>query len=101
MALSLVLQIIVGDAIAYMQDYIKEGRLFDYVFADLTDVPISPTPRGELWDFMRTVIGSGTKLIQPTGKYMTHVSMQCFWCMADKQGDGDSALVQNGQKKAR
>lgn len=57
-----------------MQDYIKEGRSFDYVFGDLTDVPISPTPRGELWDFMRTVMGSGTKLIKPsTGKYMTHV----------------------------
>ncbi|XP_063846677.1 spermine synthase-like [Scylla paramamosain] len=72
-------KIIVGDAIAYMQDYIKEGRLFDYVFADLTDVPISPTPRGELWDFMRTVIGSGTKLIKPaTGKYMTHATgIQC------------------------
>lgn len=72
-------KVIVGDAIAHMQDYIKEGRQFDYVFGDLTDVPISQTPRGEHWDFMRTVMGSGTKLIKPsTGKYMTHaIGIQC------------------------
>lgn len=64
-----------GDAIAYMQEYINEGKKFDFVFADLTDVPISPTPRGELWDFMRTIMNQGTKLLKPdTGKYMTHVS---------------------------
>lgn len=75
-------QVIVGDAIAYMKDYIKEGRLFDYVFADLTDVPISPSPRGELWDFMRTIMGLGTRLIRTdNGKYMTHVRRQNYLCI--------------------
>lgn len=72
-------QIIVGDAIAYMKDYIKEGKQFDYVFGDLTDVPISPTPRGQLWDFLRTILGLGMQCVKPgTGKYMTHVSMPIY-----------------------
>lgn len=66
-------KIIVGDAIAYMEDYIKEKKSFDYVFGDLTDVPISPTPQGKLWDFIQNIINRGTKLLKPgTGKYMTH-----------------------------
>ncbi|CAL4173564.1 unnamed protein product, partial [Meganyctiphanes norvegica] len=66
-------KIIVGDAIAYMRDYHKEGLQFDYVFGDLTDVPISKTDRGEIWDFMRTIMNLGTSLLKPgTGKYMTH-----------------------------
>ena len=66
-------KVIVGDAIAYMKQYVKEKKVFDYVFADLTDVPISQTPRGEHWDFMRTIMELGTSLLKPnTGKYMTH-----------------------------
>lgn len=72
-------KIIVGDAIKYMKDYIKEGKQFDYVFGDLTDVPISPTPRGQLWDFLRTILGLGIQCVRPgTGKYMTHaIGIQC------------------------
>lgn len=66
-------KIIVGDAIAYMKDCIEQNKSFDYVFGDLTDIPISSSPRGELWDFIRNIINLGTKLLKPgTGKYMTH-----------------------------
>lgn len=69
------MQVIVGDAIAHMREYLKAGQKFDYVFGDLTDIPISKEPHGELWDFMRTIINLGTKVTKPgTGKYMTHVS---------------------------
>ncbi|KAF2368164.1 Spermidine synthase tetramerization domain [Trinorchestia longiramus] len=69
---------IVGDAIAYMKEYIKEGRQFDYVFADLTDVPIGE-PVGDVWDFLGMVIELGTQLLKPgTGRYMTHATgVQC------------------------
>ncbi|XP_071521618.1 spermine synthase-like [Panulirus ornatus] len=72
-------KIIVGDAVSHMEDYIKEGQNFDYVFCDLTDVPISSSPRGELWDFMRKIMNLGTRLLKPvTGKYMTHaIGIQC------------------------
>ena len=53
----------------------SEGRTFDYVFADLTDVPISPAPVGDVWNFLSTIMNLGTQVAKPrTGKYMTHVS---------------------------
>ncbi|XP_076062239.1 spermine synthase [Oratosquilla oratoria] len=72
-------KVIVGDAIAFMKDYAKEDKTFDYVFADLTDVPISKSPRGELWDFIRVIMNLGCQLLKPgTGKYMTHaIGIQC------------------------
>lgn len=53
---------------------IEEGRQFDYVFGDLTDIPISTTPHGDAWDFIRLILNSSMKVLKPTGKYMTHVS---------------------------
>ncbi|CAO1335531.1 unnamed protein product [Diamesa hyperborea] len=56
-------EIIVGDCMVYLNKYIKEGRKFDYVFGDLTDIPISDTPTGEIWDFILlmkiTILGNG------------------------------------------
>ncbi|KAB7501455.1 Spermine synthase [Armadillidium nasatum] len=71
-------EIIIGDAIAYMKNYIKEGKKFDYVFADLTDIPISSSPRGQLWDFIREIMNLGIEVLKPSGKYMTHaIGIQC------------------------
>lgn len=56
-----------------LDNYIKEGRKFDYVFGDLTDLPISPTPQGEIWDFIRLILKNSLKVLKPDGKYMTHV----------------------------
>lgn len=53
---------------------IKEGRKFDYVFGDLTDIPISTTPQGDAWDFVREILNASMKVLKPSGKYMTHVS---------------------------
>jgi len=59
-------------ALAHM---IEEGRQFDYVFGDLTDIPISTTPHGDAWDFIRLILNSSMKVLKSTGKYMTHVSI--------------------------
>lgn len=53
---------------------IEEGRQFDYVFGDLTDIPISTVPDGDEWDFIRLILNSSIKVLKPNGKYMTHVS---------------------------
>lgn len=55
---------------------IEEGRQFDYVFGDLTDIPISTTPQGDAWDFIRLILNSSMKVLKPNGKYMTHVSLK-------------------------
>lgn len=70
---------IVDDALVHLKEFIKEGREFDYVFADLTDVPISPEPVGDVWDFLGLVMDLGTKVLKPsTGRYMTHaIGVQC------------------------
>lgn len=67
-------EIVVGDCMMYLNKFIKEGRKFDYVFGDLTDIPISDTPTGEIWDFIRVILESSFKVLKPDGKFMTHVS---------------------------
>lgn len=71
-------EIIVGDCMVYMNKFIKEGRKFDYVFGDLTDIPITDTPSGEIWDFIRTILDTSFKLLKQDGKFMTHVSVRNF-----------------------
>ena len=68
------LQIIVGDAVATMEEYVKEGRRFDFVFGDLTDVPISTDPTAELWLFFRRILTLALSLLAPNGIYLSHVS---------------------------
>ena len=34
------LKVIVGDAIKYLEDSRRQGRQFDFIFGDLTDIPI-------------------------------------------------------------
>lgn len=65
-------EIIVGDCVEYMKKFIADGRKFDYVFGDLTDIPISGAPIGECWDFIRTILEHSFKILKPDGKYLTH-----------------------------
>lgn len=64
-------KILVSDCLAALDGYIKEGRKFDYIFGDLTDVPISDDP--ELWSFMEKVLQKTFKVMKPDGKLMTQV----------------------------
>lgn len=56
----------------HLERYVKEGKKFDYVFGDLTDIPISDTPTGEIWNFIRTILETSFKILKPGGKYLTH-----------------------------
>lgn len=60
-------EIIVGDCMVWLDKYIKDGKKFDYVFGDLTDIPISDTPTGEIWDFIRTILESSFKVLKSDG----------------------------------
>ncbi|ODM92916.1 Spermine synthase [Orchesella cincta] len=64
--------IVVGDCMLYMDNCKKEGKTFDYVIADLTDIPISPTPQGELWDFIKKILNMSFSVLNSNGKYFTH-----------------------------
>lgn len=52
---------------------IEEGRQFDYVFGDLTDIPISTSAHDDAWDFIKLILNTSFKVLKPDGKYMTHV----------------------------
>lgn len=58
-----------------LEKYVKDGTKFDYVFADLTDIPISDTPTGELWNFITTILEQSFRILKPNGFYLTHVSL--------------------------
>lgn len=52
----------------------SQNRKVDFVFGDLTDIPISESPGGELWEFMINILDAAFRVLKPTGKFMTHVS---------------------------
>ncbi|GBP45052.1 Spermine synthase [Eumeta japonica] len=65
-------KIIVEDCMLTVNQFIKEGKKVDFIFGDLTDIPISDSACGELWEFMITILQSAFKILKPTGKFMTH-----------------------------
>ncbi|XP_047985892.1 spermine synthase [Leguminivora glycinivorella] len=65
-------EIIVEDCMLTINKFIKEGKKVDYIFGDLTDIPISESACGELWEFMITILNSSFKILKPDGKFMTH-----------------------------
>lgn len=79
-------QIVVGDCVEILNQFIAEGRKFDYVFGDLTDIPLSVSPQGEVWDFIRLILNSALTVLKPQGKYMTHVSMMSstYICLSQR-----------------
>ncbi|XP_053602324.1 spermine synthase isoform X2 [Plodia interpunctella] len=65
-------EIIVEDCMLTINKFIKEGKKVDYIFGDLTDIPISESACGELWEFMITILEASFKILKPNGKFMTH-----------------------------
>lgn len=68
-------EIIVGDCMVTLDKFIKDDVKFDYVFGDLTDIPISGGPNSEIWNFIRTILEKSFKVLKKDGKYMTHVKI--------------------------
>lgn len=65
-------EVIVEDCMLTINKFIKDGKKVDYIFGDLTDIPISESGCGELWEFMITILNASFKILKPTGKFMTH-----------------------------
>ena len=68
-------EVIVGDALVYMEEAKSQGLKFDFIFGDLTDTPVNMDDENELdlIQFLKKIVGLGMDLLVPnTGKYMTH-----------------------------
>ncbi|CAG4966687.1 unnamed protein product [Parnassius apollo] len=65
-------EIIVEDCMLTVNKFISENKKVDYIFGDLTDIPISDSACGELWEFMITILRAAFQILKPTGKFMTH-----------------------------
>ncbi|XP_064488814.1 spermine synthase-like isoform X2 [Ornithodoros turicata] len=74
-------EIIIDDCMNKMKDYIEEGRLFDIVFNDLTDFPISSEPQaitGGHWDFVRKIVNMSMKVLRQNGRLLNHaIGVSC------------------------
>lgn len=60
-----------------MKKITDEGRKVDYVFGDLTEIPISTKPLGDDWDFLKLILKSSMEILKNKGKFMTHVNFYC------------------------
>lgn len=65
-------KIVLGDCVKSLNEMIAKGTKVDYVFGDLTDIPVSPNPEGEVWDFIRLILNTSFQVLKPDGKFMTH-----------------------------
>ena len=68
-------QILVSDCLVEMDKFIQDGTKFDFIFGDLTDVPLSLTPQkqNKEWQFLQSVLEKSLGLLKPNGKFLTHV----------------------------
>lgn len=68
-------KVIVGDAVRYLEDSRRTGKQFDFIFGDLTDVPIATDHNVESsWDFISQILGLSFGCLRPGAKYLTHIS---------------------------
>nr|CAG4647977.1 EOG090X07PL [Moina brachiata] len=67
-------QIIVGDCLVELDKFKEQNTRFDFVFSDLTDIPLSAVPQNKEWQFLTTVLEKSLGLLKETGTFLTHGS---------------------------
>ncbi|XP_046638240.1 spermine synthase-like isoform X1 [Daphnia pulicaria] len=67
-------RIIVGDCLAELDKLKSENVQFDFVFSDLTDIPLSIKPQNKEWQFLLDVMEKSLSVLKPNGQFLTHGS---------------------------
>ncbi|CAH1228347.1 SRM [Branchiostoma lanceolatum] len=62
----------VEDCVPVLEQYTQDGKTFDYVINDLTDIPISQEPTEDTCDLPQKILDLSLKVLKKTGKYWTH-----------------------------
>ncbi|XP_054715597.1 spermine synthase-like [Uloborus diversus] len=72
-------KIIIDDCLKKLDEYKDEGRSFDIIINDLTDIPIATSPQGELWDFVKKIVNMSLAVLRRDGSYLNHaLGESCF-----------------------
>ena len=58
-------KVIVDDAFKWLKQYDEEGKQFDFIFGDLTDIPVHT--ENSTWEFVRSILKLSFSLL-PVGK---------------------------------
>lgn len=64
-------KIIVDDCVKWLKKFASENRKFDYIINDLTAIPVSTSPVGDLWDFLKQILALSFDVLSSNGKYFT------------------------------
>ena len=73
-------EIIIDDCMAQMQLFIDQGRKFNFIFNDLTDIPLmnlnakSDFKKCQLWTFITQVLNESLQCLCSNGIYMNHAT---------------------------
>nr|CAG4644863.1 EOG090X07PL [Leptodora kindtii] len=67
-------QIIIGNCLVELDSFAERGDKFDFVFADLTDIPLSIEPQNKEWQFLQQVLEKSLSLLEVDGTFLTHGS---------------------------
>nr|CAG4646329.1 EOG090X07PL [Macrothrix elegans] len=67
-------RIIVGDCVAEIDKFTAEGAKFDFVFSDLTDIPLSSVRQEKEWQFLWNILEKSLGLLKDKGQFLTHGS---------------------------
>ncbi|KAJ7394349.1 hypothetical protein OS493_000154 [Desmophyllum pertusum] len=62
-------EIRIDDCVKALKEYVKNGRTFDYVINDLTDIPIAVSLHDSHWDFVREILNLTLRVLKPEGKF--------------------------------
>jgi len=68
-------KVIIDDCLKYLDRFIGENRKFDFVFNDLTDIPLSSEKSEvgrDLWNFVKKILNKSFKCLKEDGYYMNH-----------------------------
>jgi len=67
-------RIMVSDCLVELDKFTADGSKFDYIFGDLTDVPLSlePQKQNKEWQFLQSVLEKSIHLLKPDGQFLTH-----------------------------
>ena len=57
-----------------LDKFYANGEQFDYIFGDLTEIPLADEPQNKEWEFFQTIFDKSLLVLKSDGRFLTHVS---------------------------